>query len=328
MANRAASVSAFFLVFFFTAFAAAQPAAPQQAGAVSRPAPDPRLEAENKQMQAALRPGPADISLHDEAVLKLPKGDVFLPAKEAAILMRRMGNFTNDNFLGVILPEDGGDWFVVADFDDSGYVKDEEGKDIDADKLLQSMKDGTEEENKQRREKGIEPLRITRWIERPHYDQASRHLVWSIELETLDDKGAVKGKNLNYNTYALGRSGFITLKLVTGVETVEKDKAHVRQLLSALTFKPGKRYDDFNASTDKIAEYGLLALIGGVAVKKLGLLALTGVFFVKFAKIIAAAGIAGFAAFRRFFRRKKDEPAQMAVESSTPTPDNPPTAAG
>ena len=126
----------------------------------------------------------------------------------------------------------------------------------------------------------------------------------------------------------MGRSGFITLKLVTGVETVEKDKAYVRQLLSALTFKPGKRYDDFNASTDKIAEYGLLALIGGVAVKKLGLLALTGVFFVKFAKIIAAAGIAGFAAFRRFFRRKKDEPAQMAMEPSAPPPDDPPTAAG
>lgn len=328
MADKSAFVSALFFLAFLTVSAAGQPATPRQPDASSQPAPDAQREAENKQMQAALRHGPADITLHDEAVLKLPKGEVFLPAKEAAILMRRMGNFTNDNFLGVIMPEDGGDWFVVADFDDSGYVKDEEGKDIDADQLLQSMKDGTEEENKQRRERGMEPLRITRWIERPHYDQASRHLVWSIELETLDDKGAVKGKNLNYNTYALGRGGFITLKLVTGVETVEKDKAYVRQLLSALTFNPGKRYEDFNAGTDKIAEYGLLALIGGVAVKKLGLLALAGVFFVKFAKIIAAAGIAGFAAFRRFFRGKKEKPAQLATQPSTSPPDNPPTITG
>ena len=188
----------------------------------------------------------------------------------------------------------------------SGYVKDEEGKDIDADKLLQNMKDDQEQANKVRLEKGLEALRITRWIERPHYDQASRHLVWSIELETLDASGKVKDTNLNYNTYALGRGGFITLKLVTGVDAVEKDKAHVRELLSNLKFKPGKRHQDFNASTDKVATYGLLALIGGVAVKKLGLLALAGVFFAKFAKIIIGGAVVAFMAFRKLFRRKDE----------------------
>jgi len=117
----------------------------------------------------------------------------------------------------------------------------------------------------------------------------------------------VKGKNLNYNTYALGRGGFIELNLVTGIATVEKDKAYVRQLLSNLHFKSGKRYEDFNASTDKVAAFGLLALIGGVAIKKLGLLALAGVFLVKFAKVIIAAGLAGFAIFRKFFRKKDDD---------------------
>src|SRR5258706_9395184 len=120
MTNKSASVSALFFLAFLTVSAAGQPAATQQQGAAPQSAPNPQQEAENKQMHAALRHGPTDITLHDEAVLKLPKGEVFLPAKEAAILMRRMGNFTNDNFLGVILPEDGGDWFVGADFDDSG----------------------------------------------------------------------------------------------------------------------------------------------------------------------------------------------------------------
>jgi uncharacterized membrane-anchored protein len=266
--------------------------------AVAQPAPDPQREAENKQITAAAKSGPADITLHDEAILSVPKGKVFLPAKEAGVLMRRMGNLTGDSFLGMVLSENGENWFVVADFDGSGYVKDEEGKDIDADKLLQNMKDDQEEANKVRLEKGLEALRITRWIERPHYDQASRHLVWSIELETLDASGKVKDTNLNYNTYALGRGGFITLKLVTGVDTIEKDKAHVRELLSNLKFKPGKRYEDFNASTDKVATYGLLALIGGVAVKKLGLLALAGVFFAKFAKIIIGGAVVAFVAFR------------------------------
>ena len=182
------------------------------------------------------------------------------------------------------------------------------------------MKEATEEDNKERREKGIDPFRVSRWIEAPHYDRAARHLVWSIELETLDAKGAVKGKNLNYNTYALGRGGFIELNLVTDIATVEKDKAHVRQLLSNLHFKPGKRYEDFNASTDKVAAFGLLALIGGVAAKKLGLLALAGVFLVKFAKVIIAACLGGFAVFRKFFRKADNDVDLRNAPATQPAP--------
>ena len=67
---------------------------------------------------------------------------------------------------------------------------------------------------------------------------------------------------------------------------------------------PGKRYEDFNATTDHIAEYGLAALIGGIAVKKLGLFALAAGFVLKFAKLILI-GVAAFgASVMRFFRRK------------------------
>ena len=209
---------------------------------------------------------------------------------------------------------------LLASVDPSLRVKDEEGKDIDAGSLLKGMKEATEEDNKERREKGIDPFRVSRWIEAPHYDKAARHLVWSIELETLDAKGAVKGKNLNYNTYALGRGGFIELNLVTDIATVEKDKAHVRQLLSNLHFKPGKRYEDFNASTDKVAAFGLLALIGGVAAKKLGLLALAGVFLVKFAKVIIAACLGGFAVFRKFFRKTDNDVDLRNAPATQPAP--------
>lgn len=319
MALRAASAVSILLFALSFVPAGAQPAAGSP--------PDPQRTAEDKQIHDAARRGPVDITLHDEALLTVPKGEVFLPARESDILLRRMGNFHNDRILGMILPEGEGNWFVVAEFDDSGYVKDEEGKDIDSDKLLQGMKDGTEEENKERREKGIEPLRVTRWIEPPHYDQASRHLVWSIELESLGADGRVKGRNLNYNTYALGRGGFIELNLVTDVATVEKDKAYVRQLLSNLHFKPGKRYEDFNAGTDKVAAFGLLALIGGLAAKKLGLLALAGVFIVKFAKIIIAASLAGLAGFRKFFRKKEDAVDMRAAPAVAVPPQDPPSVA-
>ena len=49
--------------------------------------------------------------------------------------------------------------------------------------------------------------------------------------------------------------------------------------MAAVKFNDGKRYTDFDSSTDKVAAYGLAALVAGVAAKKLGLLAIAGAFF-------------------------------------------------
>jgi uncharacterized membrane-anchored protein len=70
-------------------------------------------------------------------------------------------------------------------------------------------------------------------------------------------------------------------------------------------FKDGKRHSDFNEATDKVATYGLAALVGGLAAKKLGLLAAAGLFLAKFGKFILI-GVAAVAAIlaRRFTRTK------------------------
>jgi uncharacterized membrane-anchored protein len=66
---------------------------------------------------------------------------------------------------------------------------------------------------------------------------------------------------------------------------LDAHKPAAQTMLAALDFDDGKRYADFNASTDKVAEYGLAALVVGVAAKKLGLLATLGLFLAKFWKI-------------------------------------------
>ena len=64
-----------------------------------------------------------------------------------------------------------------------------------------------------------------------------------------------------------------------------------------------RNYSDH--STDKVATYGLAALVAGVAAKKLGFFAMAALFFAKFAKvgILALGGLA--AAVSAFFKRKK-----------------------
>jgi len=107
---------------------------------------------------------------------------------------------------------------------------------------------------------------------------------------------------VNYNTYVLGREGYVSLNLITNASTVEADKPAAHELLGAVNFNDGKRYGDFNSSTDKVAAYGLAALIGGIAAKKLGLLAAIGVFVVKFAKVILVGVAAAGGAVAKFFK--------------------------
>jgi uncharacterized membrane-anchored protein len=272
----------------------------------ARTAMEKEAEAATAAAIAAIRTGPVEIKFTDQAVLAVPKGYGFVPATEAARVMKSMGNSTGDGLLGLLLPDDetGGSWFVLANFEKSGYIKDDDAKNWNADELLASLKEGTEEGNKERVARGIPEMEVVGWVEKPHYDAATQRLIWS--ASTQDKHATADGKKgVNYNTYALGREGYISMNLVTSLDDVEARKPIAKTLLGALTFNEGKRYADFNGSTDKVAEYGLAALIGGIAAKKLGLLALGAAFFAKFAKIIAVAALALGGGLTKYFKGKR-----------------------
>jgi uncharacterized membrane-anchored protein len=275
--------------------------------------------------------GPADIHLADQATLKISAGEAFIPAAEANRVMAALGNTTSPERQGLIVArDDKSQWIVDITWTQEGYVRDGDAKDWQADELLENLRDGTESANAARIARGFPALEVTGWVEPPTYDSVNHQLVWSLGLV---EKGAPAGQvqTINYNTYALGRGGYFSLDLVTGSDTIAADKTVARQLLGSLRFTDGKRYADFNASTDKVAAYGLAALIGVVAVKKLGLLAALGVFLLKVWKVGLLGLAAASAAIRKFFRRKPgaDEwepetddavPAEIAVEPDDPAP--------
>ena len=247
--------------------------------------------------------GPQNIELIDQAKLKLPAGYAFIPKKEAMDLMIAMGNTPGDDMLGLIMPtSEQENWFIDVSFEKSGFIKDDDAKEWNADELLTSLKEGTEQANEARKARGIPEFEVLGWVEKPTYEAGQHRLVWSANTQ---DKGAPKDaeQGVNYNTYALGREGYISMNLVTGMNTVEQEKPIAKELLGALEFNSGKRYEEFDANTDKIAEYGLAALVGGVAVKKLGFFALIAAFFAKSFKLIGLALVGAFYAIRKFFGR-------------------------
>ncbi|HNI49450.1 MAG TPA: DUF2167 domain-containing protein [Zoogloea sp.] len=264
--------------------------------------PQARLAAAAQAAQAALQKGPRDIALAGQGVLKLPEGFGFIPAGPAGEFLKAQGSRVGPDFQGLVVG-DAIDGFVVVRFEDAGYVKDEEAREWDAAKLLDNLKSGTEAANEDRRKLGMPEFSVQGWVEAPRYDEANHRLVWS--ASTREKNGAASdGDGVNYNTYVLGREGYFSMNLVTSLATVEQQKPVAQQLLAALSFDEGKRYADFNSSTDKVAEYGLAALVGGIAAKKLGLLATLGVFLAKFWKVAALAVVGAGAGLRKLFGRK------------------------
>jgi uncharacterized membrane-anchored protein len=249
--------------------------------------------------------GPADVALIDQAILKLPSGYDFIPKAEGARILRALGNTVGEStFVGLIVGTKPGDeWIVSTRHVKEGYIKDDDAKNWNADELLANIKEGTAEANKDRVARGFPELEVLGWVEKPAYDSATHRLVWSLLAKQKDEPDAADN-GINYNTYALGREGYFSLNLLTNSSRVDADKSVARELLAALSYNPGKGYEDFDASTDHIAEYGIAALVGGVVAKKLGLFALIGVFVAKFAKVIGVAALAFGGAVWNFFRRK------------------------
>ncbi|MGH8679938.1 MAG: DUF2167 domain-containing protein [Burkholderiales bacterium] len=267
---------------------------------------DAEIEAAFEAAKPAAVPGPSDVKLTDQATLKLPEGFVYVPPAEGKRIMTAMGNRVGAGLLGLVFPADDpeANWFVVMSYVDSGYIRDDDAKDWNADELLANLKAGTDEANRDRQARGIPEMEVLGWVEAPRYDAATHRLVWSAATKDKSEAGA-SPRGVNYNTYALGRQGYISLNLVTDYASIAKEKPIAQRLLGALEFNTGRRYADFDSSTDRVAEYGLAALVGGFAAKKLGLFATLAVLLAKFWKVVAIAGVGLVAGLGKILARKK-----------------------
>ncbi len=77
----------------------------------------------------------------------------------------------------------------------------------------------------------------------------------------------------------------------------------MHNMLEATHYNTGKRYEDFLEGTDKLAEFGLAALVTGIAANKLGLLSMAGVFLLKIWKLIVLGCVILTGIIKKFFRR-------------------------
>jgi uncharacterized membrane-anchored protein len=244
----------------------------------------------------AWKDGPTEGDLNGRAKLKVPEGFRFLEAAEAGKLMVLMGNQSSGNELGFIVNREDG-WAVVFDFDAVGYVKDDDKDKLDAKKLLASIKKGNEAGNEYRRKNGIPPIDVIGWHVEPRYNDTTKNLEWSVLAES-------QGRRIvNYNVRLLGRNGVTEATLMEDFDKVDASLPAFRKLLDTFSYQTGESYAEFKKG-DKIAEYGLGALIlGGAAAVgyKVGFFGMLVAGFKKFAKLIILGVVAVAAGIKKFF---------------------------
>lgn len=192
-------------------------------------------------------------------------------------------------------------WFSYVE---SGYVTDDDWSELDADALLEQVKEATEAANEERRKNGISALHVVGWVERPRFDAEARIAYWTIQA---NDEAA--GELRNAKAVRLSRHGYHEVVWAGDSASYSNAAATLGDMLKAHTYDPGFRYADF-ATGDKLAGFGIASLVavtaGGEKAKGLlaGLVAVALLLLKKGWFVVVAVLAGGWAAVKRFFGRR------------------------
>lgn len=226
-----------------------------------------------EEFEAQLKYQQGQIVLQDGlATLQVPAEFRYLNSEQTEQVIVAWGNPPDNETLGMILPADRGvlsddGWAVIITYDADGYVKDDEAEKINYAELLQQMQEDVKASNVERVQHGYKNVELIGWATPPHYDQTTHKLYWAKELKFGDSPE----NTLNYNIRVLGRRGVLVLNAVSSMAQLPMIDKKMQEVLAFVDFNDGHRYTDFNPSVDKVAAYGLGALIAGKVAAKAGL---------------------------------------------------------
>jgi len=228
----------------------------------------------------------------------VPAGYRYLDSAQSRRVLTTFWHNPGGTSLGMLFPKDKGpldenSWAYVIQYDDMGYVKDDDADDIDYADLLADMQKDLEEENPEREKAGYEAVHLMGWGANPYYDKDQHTLHWAKVLRF----GSSSDSTLNYNVRLLGRKGVLVFNAVAAPEQLAEIKASIPGLLANVSFAKGQQYNDYNASIDEVAAYTIGGLVAGKVLAKVGFFAI----ILKFWKLGILALGGAWAAIKRFF---------------------------
>lgn len=247
-----------------------------------------------------------------KAEIKVPAGFKFLGMEQSKYVLTEIwGNppSSAENVLGMIFPEKSdifseGSYVFIVEFDEMGYVKDDDAESIDYDKMLKNMQEDEKATNEERKKNGYPALHFVGWAQKPYYDKDKKVLHWAKEIKFSDSEGA---NTLNYDVRILGRHGVLSMNAVCSMDELPLVKANIDKVLNMATFTEGNAYQDFDPKIDKIAAWTIGGLVAGKILAKVGIFAVIVKFLAAGWKFIAVGFFALVAYLKNLFSRRRKE---------------------
>ncbi len=122
-----------------------------------------------------------EISLSDKTILlKVPSDYKFLDAKQSRVVLEDLwGNLKDETVLGMLFPKENGplldkSWAFVLSYDEMGFVKDDDAKDMNYDDLLKELKEDNQAANEERKKQSLPEITMLGWAEKPFYEMTKK----------------------------------------------------------------------------------------------------------------------------------------------------------
>ena len=195
------------------------------------------------------------------------------------------------------------DQLITFESFQTGYVTLDDWSQVDPVALLAEINRNTERENQERREQGLSELHVQSWLRPPKLNRNMATVYWTIATDETT------GTSVSSVALRLGRNGFEKLTWITSQDKYLATGKHLDEMLRAHGFGPETAYAD-HVSTDKIAEYGIAALIAkvlGAKPIKAEAVGLGAGLAKLFQALFAAIGAGFYRAVRRLRRRPKSD---------------------
>lgn len=295
-------------------------------------AAQPSASNDQSKMDQIVWTGPGAIGrLGSIATLKVPEGCRFTDGDGSRIFAEEVQNLPNPQAIGLLvcrLSTDTSDapayWFAEYTYSADGYIKDAASEKLDADAILEVVREGTAKGNEERRARGWSTMEVLGWQRTPFYDPRTNNATWAIIGRSSDDNTQA----INHRVRLLGRRGVLAINMIAGPTEYATAVADLDRAVATTEYVPGEKYSEFQEG-DKIAEYGLTALIAGgagAAAAKLGLFGKLWKFAVALAvgawKLVLAAAIGVVGWIASLFRTKvKPQPTPNSDEQPPALPE-------
>jgi uncharacterized membrane-anchored protein len=247
--------------------------------------------------------------------LAVPKGFRYLDTNDSKRVIHDLwGNPHGEGTLGMLVPENipitsAESWAFIIEYEEMGYVKDDDADDIDYDDLLEDLQTEAKDGNEARINEGYEPIEIIGWAAAPYYDKNKKVLHWAKEIKF----GENEEHTLNYNVRILGRKGVLVLNAVASIAALGEVQKNIDPVLTSFSYSDGNAYEDFDPELDEVAAWTIGGLVAGKVLAKAGILAL----LLKNIKLIGLAIVGMGGAFMKWFRRKTEPPTVKEVPGSS-----------